>query len=523
VSKPKKTRALYKPSLIDDVDLKLAWLFIALIAVLPLLIRAKEIAFVAPLIIAPIVNTGLHNDIFSYYKWILLLGLAGIGLIFLLFKILAGSYQLRVSYLNIPLFLLTILVIISTVTSEYKSIALFGLYDQKEGTLTYLAYFALVFVAANTVFKEWLGKYLTLALGIFTCINVVIILFNFYGHDLLRTPVMQSLILPSSFTGYVSGILVSTLSNPNYVSGLAAALFAFFITFALLKHGWRQRLLYIVLATASFIMILASLSSSGFISIVIVSPVIAAVTFLSRERKQTIITAAITTAVCLAVFCVMNAHNPGIADQTINSLKQSQKMNYLPMQTRVALNSAIHDIGADSGNEKLTTRTKTPSRGSETARTLAQDTFSLPASAMSGLSGRLYIWKETIKLIEVRPLSGYGLDTLAYHFPHNDINMIAGMGSYGNIITKPHNIYLGIAYGSGIPAMLALLALFLLHIYHTGRRLWLAERSENLALPAAIFLFFCAFAVQWLVNDSVIGSSAIFWTLLGIGVSLNNE
>lgn len=523
MSKRKKKRETYKPDLISEVDRDLAWLFIALIAVLPLLLRAKEIDFVSPRIIAPILNTGNHIDIFSYYKWIFLLCMAGIAVIFMLFKILVCSYQLRVSYLNMPLLLLTFLVVISTAASEYKSIAIFGLYDQREGALAYLAYFTLCFVAANTVFKEWLTRYLTWALGMFIGINTVIILFNFYGHDVLGSSVIQSLILSSGFPGYIQGTLSSTLSNPNYVSGFAAALFAFFIAFALLETGWRQRLLHIALAAASFAMLLASLSSSGFVTLIIILPVIAFAAFLSQDRKQTLVSAGITIFLCAAVFYVMNAHNPSIADQGIGFLKH---LSYEESQTRVAVNSSdnsFNDRLKESENERLKSRSWTVSRIGGTERTQAQDTFTLPASAVSGLSGRVYIWKETLELIKARPFLGYGQDTLAYYFPQNDINMIAGMGSYDNVITKPHNMYMSIAYGTGVPALLALLALFLLHFYHTGRRLWLAERSENLALPAALFLFFCAFTIQWLVNDSIIGSSAIFWTLMGIGASLNNK
>jgi hypothetical protein len=315
--KRKKKREAFKPDLIGEVDQNLAGLFVILIGILPLLVRAKLIEFTAPRIISSLLDTGVQTDVFSYYKWIFMICMAGIAVILLLFKMLAYHYELRASYINMPLLLLVFFMVLSFLTAEYKSITLVGMYDMYHGALTYLCYFALLLVASNTVFKEWFGSYLTVAMGIFTSINMIIILFEFLGHNLAKYPAILSLIIPSNLQSYAQGTIDSTLNHPNYVSGLSVALFVFFLTFTLLETKLKHCLLYLFFSMASFVLMLASLSSSGFVSLLIISPLVTAVAFLSWERKQTIIKAGAILALCLAVFLIMNAYNPGVSDQTI--------------------------------------------------------------------------------------------------------------------------------------------------------------------------------------------------------------
>jgi O-antigen ligase len=488
--------------MIQQVDHKLMWLFLALIGIVPFLIRLKIIDFASPKIIMAILDTGQQSDLFSYYKWVFLLCLAIIAIVFLMFKILVYKYELRKFYINIPLFLLVLFVIISLVSAEYKGISLVGLYKQHDGTLTYLSYFALFFVAANTIIKEWFSKYLIIILGIIISIDALVVLSSFFGKDLFQFTVIKSLFIPHNLHSYMSGSFTSLLSNQNYDSGMAAAFFAFFFAFVLLETRIKQYLLYLIFLLVSFAVILGSLSSSGFVSVVIISPLIVAVAFLSRQRKQTLMKAGAAFVLCIIVFILMNAHNPRVYEETLGST--------------CSIIQPIQEVGINNQAESQSDKITKEVTASES------DIFRLPAQGHSAGNGRVYIWNETLKLIQKKTFTGYGQDTLSYYFPQNDINKIAGLGTYNTLISKPHNLYLGIAYGSGIPAMLTLLYLFFMHFYRTGQYLIKAERNHTVILPAALFLFFCAFTVQWLFNDSVIGSAAIFWTLLGISVSLHD-
>ncbi len=495
--------------LIGEVDRSLAWVLIVAIGILPLLVHVKIVDFIAPQIISGLLDTGPQAEMFAYYKWVLLICLALIAVALLVYKMLAYHYELRGSYINVPVFILVLFLLISVIAAEYKGIALLGLYNQRDGTLTYLCYMALLVVAANTTFRKGFHKHINLALGIFTVINVVIILFDFWGHNLAGYPAVLSMLIPADLQPYVQGTLNSTLNNPNYVSGLAAALFTYFFIFVLLEPKLKDCIIYLLLSIAAFVLMLAALSTSGFVSLLIVIPVIIAAAFLSQRKRQTAIMAGATLVLCLAVFLAMNAYNPVVYDETFGFLEQVVETNSgtSPAMAPQPVNRNPAGAGNDNSKDNFTLP--------------PTDYFQLPAPGISAGTGRVYIWSETMQLIKEKPIVGYGQDTLAYYFPQNDINKIAAIDSYSTLVTKPHNMYLGMAYGAGVPALLALLALFLRHFYYTGKRLLKGEHDDEVILPTALFVFFCTYIVQWLFNDSVVGSAAIFWVLLGVGVSVN--
>ena len=88
-------------------------------------------------------------------------------------------------------------------------------------------------------------------------------------------------------------------------------------------------------------------------------------------------------------------------------------------------------------------------------------------------------------------------------------------------VNKSHNYYLETSFSYGIPALFALLIMFLLHLYNSFVRLFVKERSKQDSYSLALLGFVCAYLLQWLFNDSTIGSSIIFWILLGIAVFFN--
>ncbi len=506
----KKKKNVIQPRLNDADDRYLSWLFIILVGAIPFLVRARMGYFTAPRIIEPLLNTGWHSSVFIYYKWLLVIGLAIAAIAIMIDKILTYHYKVRASYINTPLLILVILVLLSLGTADYKTISLLGLYDQWDGSLIFLAYLALFFVAANTAFKSWFKKGITVSLAIITIVNTIIILCHFGGVELLQFQFIKSLIAPAELRSYIGGEIWSTVGHANYISGLAAALFAYFAAGTLLENSRLARLGHMLLTMAAFAMILASLSSSGFVSVLITSPLLIAVVFLSRNKKQTLLSGGLTLLLCIAVFIAMNIYNPQVSGQTLDLLKNGMHLSQRLPPASVAEWTELMPMAP-------LTAYAAEQPGPQ------QDEFNLPEASWGAGTGRVYIWGETLKLIKARPLLGYGQGTLAYYFPQNDINNIAEMGGSDQLVSKAHNMYLDIAYGSGLPALLALLALFFLHFYHTGRGLWRSERNGSPVLPAALFLFFCTFAVQWLFNDMVVDSSAIFWTLMGAGVSLNKE
>lgn len=134
---------------------------------------------------------------------------------------------------------------------------------------------------------------------------------------------------------------------------------------------------------------------------------------------------------------------------------------------------------------------------------------------MSWGSGREYIWKTTLPLISERPILGYGLDTYAYHFPQNDKNLISGLGGIP-LITKPHSLYLDLAFGTGVLGLLIFLFMVGVPLGKSFKRIIINKKINDDVEIFAITFVLLAYLIQGIVNDSIIGVSVIFYILLGV-------
>ncbi|MDR0851973.1 MAG: O-antigen ligase family protein [Clostridiales Family XIII bacterium] len=139
-------------------------------------------------------------------------------------------------------------------------------------------------------------------------------------------------------------------------------------------------------------------------------------------------------------------------------------------------------------------------------------------------SGRGYIWSTTIPMLRNTILIGYGADTFCINFPQNDYvgKYNAGWNSLTAIVDKPHNMYLGVAFTTGIVSLLALLALFGIYAFQSIR-LYRRDDFNSFAAfaGAGIFLGICGFLVAGLVNDSAVSVMPMFYGLLGTGIAVN--
>lgn len=478
-TRKKKNNSSKGVELIDRIQ---SWIFMVVLALLPLLVRAKVYYFIAPEISISYLNTGSVVDIFYYYKFVFLIVATILSIILLLIKIFVYGYTIRPSYINISLMVLTAVTLVTGLTAEYLSISVFG-GRRFEGALTYFCYFTFLFVAANTNFRKTIGNYATAALGIIICMNAVIVLFNFYDRNLSDMDFIKSIIYGVSvpIERLTNGNFTTTLANRNYLSGLTGATTAFFIMLTLLKTNIKTRLLCGFLSVVSFIAELASLSSSGFLSLLVVLPVIAFIAmFRNKDRLKTLGAAGLLFVAFGLAFWGMNSYNDLVSTEALGPL--------------LAAGNIIDSVS--------------------TGEELSQDT-----SVNTG-GGRTYIWEKTLELISKKPVLGYGHDTLPYYFPQYDPQKVFPALI---IVDKPHNMYLETIYGSGVFALIALLVLLLQHSFHTVKVLLRGLGHHDMVIPSAFFVFWCAYLLQWLFNDSIIGSSPVFWILFGMAVSLNIE
>lgn len=137
-------------------------------------------------------------------------------------------------------------------------------------------------------------------------------------------------------------------------------------------------------------------------------------------------------------------------------------------------------------------------------------------------TNRGYIWSRTLPLLKKTLLFGVGPDNFVYAFPNDDYVGKVNCGFDGQIVTKPHNMYLQIWVQDGLPACLALLALYLIFAVRTFRRCFVKGKLTWLQKTnIALFCGTSGYMAAGLANDSSICVAPVFWVLLGIGLAVN--
>lgn len=118
-------------------------------------------------------------------------------------------------------------------------------------------------------------------------------------------------------------------------------------------------------------------------------------------------------------------------------------------------------------------------------------------------SGRIKIWKNTLKVVPKYIWLGAGIDNLGRVYPaeHNQ----------GGVVDKAHNEYLEMLVTQGIFALITYL-LFLINLFVDGMK----SKSK---LSWIFMIGFIGYAMQAFLNISVIGVAPVFYIIMGMFVS----
>lgn len=151
-----------------------------------------------------------------------------------------------------------------------------------------------------------------------------------------------------------------------------------------------------------------------------------------------------------------------------------------------------------------------------------------PAWGFSGRetwgSNRGYIWSRSFPLMPSRVLLGSGPDTFINVFPQNEFT--AKQRYFHNpyiVIDKAHNLFIQTWITTGGISTIALFALFAHFLFTTFISL-IKSKDEPVflfGLRFGLLAGISAFVMSSMATDSTIGSTGVFFVLLGIGYGLN--
>lgn len=137
-------------------------------------------------------------------------------------------------------------------------------------------------------------------------------------------------------------------------------------------------------------------------------------------------------------------------------------------------------------------------------------------------TGRGYIWSRTIPLLKNNIILGSGADTYAFEFPHEDYVNYYNFGFEGQVLTKPHSMYLQIGVQSGVISLIAFIVFYLMY-FISSFKLYIKGHFDNYfkQVGVSIFIGTIAYMIIGISNDSSITVAPIAWALVGIGIACN--
>ncbi len=130
-------------------------------------------------------------------------------------------------------------------------------------------------------------------------------------------------------------------------------------------------------------------------------------------------------------------------------------------------------------------------------------------------SGRWFIWKNALPLVNEYFWIGSGPDTFGLVFPHDEKEIEKHFNRSNLYFDKAHNEYLQIAITMGVPALLVYLALLGLIVYSSVKALFRFRGKQQLIM-LGLLLAIVGYMIQAFFNISVISVAPYFWIFLGL-------
>ena len=115
-----------------------------------------------------------------------------------------------------------------------------------------------------------------------------------------------------------------------------------------------------------------------------------------------------------------------------------------------------------------------------------------------------------------------GVERFVLEFPQQDIkSKLEFLGDPYVIIDKPHNMFLQMGINDGCIALLVMIALFVLYVAQTIKRIFTDNNKYLQAVRYGLMAGCIAYMITGLTTDSVVSVAPVFWIMLGAGFGVN--
>ena len=544
----------------------------------PFIVFAKHIE--VPVIVKEYLHVAPSKvDVFTYYRGIAVILMALSMLLIIGLDIIRNSetkkkwiVELKKPF-NLAMLLLFLLIGLSLVMSEYKSVSLLGAYITGEGTLHWLSYIIIYFYTSFYITRdsfEKLGKWMFFA-SIFL---FFVGLCAYLGYSLFEAEWYLKLIKPVEmkaleFVDLFAGQFSTFLGNPNHIGSYVALVLPMFMIF---PFKWNKKnILYWTPIWTLFVILVFSRSSAGLLG-TLVSILIWSVFLLKTGAFKVKRHGVMLTGLCVLYLSVsLIAGGGSISDEIagLNTLNASKNItsklsgisatpntitfDYLSYEISIKrisneiefhLNDVAQDLrpvviddrsGYQILNDELGNITfylvdaslmelhfdnhmffmvNTPdSLVLTTMRLEPVYLEEIPSFGFKGYekfaSSRGYIWSRSLPLLKDTLMLGKGADTYALYFPQYDV--------VGKIIGFDRYNH-AVDKPHNMYLMMAFsfgvtaLALFVFSIMNM---VYSTGSQNGFNIGFMTFAMLSGILTTWLFNDSMTLYAFVFWVLLG--------
>lgn len=424
-------------------------------------VDSKKMELLSLLVIANLVYLFVGSYLFTKFK--ITHSTFSLGLIpFFIVNIVVGLIanikgKYKINSAHICGILIIILGCISTIFAVNRQVSLFGLPERNEGLFTIIYYFSFMYLSCfvDCEYKKKIILFM-LILGITQCIYAIL---QIFGNEHVQK-IVNFYPLKEKDKFHYELWATGFAGNPNFF-GTQMLIFLTY-TIGLLIDETKKR--YMVLYAALCILFMYGLFISNTMSCVL------------------------GLVVCF-VFCLVYA------------IKNKMYIKILIIAIMLVIGAGLAVYTGRTTLIKDVTKT-----GSEVS--------SMTKGDMNNTYGtkRIYIWKETMKIVPKHLVHGAGIDNFYYAFDGTALKYTDNKVVYD----KAHNEYLQILICEGIICLIVYLVMYAI-IALSGIKNSFKNKVILFILPVIGYL------IQAFFNISVIEAAPIFFMALGFNIDMNKK
>lgn len=337
------------------------WLYLSpvifIIAIVPLIVHLKIVPLSSD-VLQFWTGENANFDFFSYWKMVFFLISVSVLALYFIVKFLPEQ-KIKPTILYIPMAIYAAGILVSTLLSEHKGLALFGFPDRYEGMFVLLGYLLLTFMVINIITKELDIKIIIGALIVGSVIIGLIGLSQYFGHDLFQTSFGKQIMLPKKYSYLADKVanvinqqsIYGTLYHYDYMGSYMAMLVPISISLLIWIKNFYLKILAFLFAILMVINLIGSTSRAGLTGTIMGLIFFALITYKHslRNWKKVIALLAVVAAMILA----LNQYSGGQVELRIKSLAADAKNLVLGNKT-AAPQMPVKDFSITGNNVSMT-------------------------------------------------------------------------------------------------------------------------------------------------------------------------